>query len=134
MSELNRVGGAGGAKSRLLQFQPKGKHVELDESSQADAPGKGCRTDESRTVGSSVGGIGQPGWIAEAGQRFSEARSKAPDHVCPGSKKNRSGAACPMGKVEGGQADEVIHRYTHEYGFMPKKKTTSVISKLTEVE
>jgi len=39
-----------------------------------------------------------------------------------------------MGKVEGGQADEVIHRYTHEYGFMPKKKTTGVPSKLTEVE
>ena len=39
-----------------------------------------------------------------------------------------------MGKVEGGQADEVILRYAREYGFMPKKKTTSVISKLTEVE
>src|SRR6516165_7667169 len=102
MSELNRVGGAGGAKSRLLQFQPKGKHVELDESSHADAPGKGCRTEESRTVGSSVGGTGQSGRISESGQKFSEARNKAPYHVCPGSKKNRSGAARSMGKVEGG--------------------------------
>lgn len=90
------------AESGLLQFQPEGNHVELDESSHADAPGKGCRTEESRTVGSSVGGTGQSGWIAEAGKRFSEARNKAPNHVCPGSKENRSGAARSMGKVEGG--------------------------------
>lgn len=109
------MGGARGfAESGLLQFQPEGNHVELDESSHADAPGKGCRTEESRTVGSSVGGTGQSGWIAEPRQRFSEARNKAPDHVCSGSKKNRSGAARPMGKVEGGQADEIILRYARE--------------------
>ena len=89
------------AESGLLQFQPEGNHVELDESSHADAPGKGCRTEDSRTVGSSVG---QSGWISDSGQKFSEARNKAPDHVCPGSKENRSGAARSMGKVEGGQA------------------------------
>ena len=92
------------AESGLLQFQPEGNHVELDESSHADAPGKGCRTEASRTVGSGVGGTGQSGWIADSGQRFSEARDKAPDHVCPGSKEDRSGTARPMGKVEGGQA------------------------------
>ena len=92
------------AKSGLLQFQPEGDHVELDESSHADAPGKRCRTEESRTVGSGIGGTGQSGWISDSGQRFSEARNKAPDHVCPGSKENRSGAARSMGKVESSQA------------------------------
>lgn len=92
------------AESGLLQFQPEGNHVELDESSHADAPGKRCRTEESRTVGSGIGGTGQSGWISDSGQRFSEARNKAPDHVCPGSKENRSGAARSMGKVESSQA------------------------------
>ena len=90
------------AESGLLQFQPEGNHVELDESSHADAPGKGRRAEASRTVGSGVGGTGRSGWIADSGQRLSEARNKAPDHVCPGSKENRSSAACSMGKVEGG--------------------------------
>lgn len=39
-----------------------------------------------------------------------------------------------MGKVESSQADEIILRCTRGYGFMPKKKSISAPSKLTEVE
>lgn len=39
-----------------------------------------------------------------------------------------------MGKMESRQADEIILRCAGEYGFMPKKKTISAPSKLTEVE
>ena len=39
-----------------------------------------------------------------------------------------------MGKMESCQANEIILRCALEYGFMPNKKTTSALSKLTEVE